>query len=182
MGFFDAISSIGSTVGGVVEGLSGVVENLGGGIEAGIGAYSAIKQITDPQSPVTTSAGYPPAQAPGYQPLPYSPGYGGPLPVTTAAYGGSTMPTPYLTATPALGLPGGDIVSDARVAVLTRLTSGFVPTLVGARAQPHVQLNPITGRPVWFRPVGQPTEFSGDKAIAKRYAKKAGWRRSRGGR
>lgn len=57
-----------------------------------------------------------------------------------------------------------------------------------ARAVPFVLVNPVSGRPVWFGPLGRPMLWSGDLAACKRVARVASrasrrlGRRRRGGR
>jgi len=61
---------------------------------------------------------------------------------------------------------------------------------LGARAVPFVAVNPVSGRPVWFGPLGMPLLWSGDLRAVRRVRKIAGRaarfsgtrRRRRGGR
>lgn len=59
---------------------------------------------------------------------------------------------------------------------------------VSARAVPFVAINPVSGRPVWFGPLGMPLLWSGDLRAARRVSKIAARaarfsrRRRRGGR
>lgn len=64
-------------------------------------------------------------------------------------------------------LPFIDIVPQGGGAQLTKLTSPFVPTMAGARAQPFVAPNPISGRLMWFKPAGRPILWSGDLQACK---------------
>jgi len=87
----------------------------------------------------------------------------------------------------AFDLPFIDIVPQGQGALVGglgagggTLTSPFRPTMAGARAQLHIQTNPVTGRPTWFRPAGQPILFSGDLGACKRVDRIA--RRARGSR
>lgn len=70
-----------------------------------------------------------------------------------------------------LDLPFIDIVGQGGGGTLARLTSPFVPTMAGARAQPFIANNPVTGALTWFKPAGRPILWSGDLTACKRVAK-----------
>ena len=70
--------------------------------------------------------------------------------------------------TAGLDLPLIDIVGQGGGAQLARLTSPFVPTAAGARSQPFVTANPVTGALTWFKPAGKPILWSGDLTACKR--------------
>lgn len=53
------------------------------------------------------------------------------------------------------------------------LTSPFISSGAGSRAQAHVQVNPTSGRLTWFGPLGKPVLFSGDFRACKRVARVA---------
>ena len=67
-----------------------------------------------------------------------------------------------------LDLPLIDIVGQGGGSQLARLTSPFIPTQAGARAQPFVSANPVSGKLTWFKPAGQPILWSGDLTACKR--------------
>lgn len=73
--------------------------------------------------------------------------------------------------TAGLDLPFIDIVPQGGAGQLTRLTAPFVPTMAGARAQPHIQANPVNGQLTWFKPAGRPILWSGDLTACKRVGK-----------
>ena len=80
-------------------------------------------------------------------------------------------------------LPFIDITRQGGGATLSALTSPFLPSMAGARAQPFVAPNPVTGKITWFRPAGRPILWSGDLTTCKRVnriARRA--RRARGPR
>jgi hypothetical protein len=81
-------------------------------------------------------------------------------------------------------LPGIDIVSQGQGSCMGNLTSPFAAGGGrGARAKTHVQCDPVSGRPVWFKPAGRPILWSGDLSACKRVRKVASRaRRARGGR
>jgi hypothetical protein len=85
---------------------------------------------------------------------------------------------------PSLDMPFMDIVPQGQGAACSGLTSPFAPSGGrGARAKIHVQIDPISGRPVWFRPAGRPILWSSDLSACKRVRKVASRaRRARGGR
>lgn len=98
--------------------------------------------------------------------------------------GGATIqPFPY-TAPALFDVPGIDIMSQGSGACMAGLTSPFGPSGGrGARAKTHVQCDPITGKPIWFKPAGRPILWSGDLSACKRVRKVASRaRRARGGR
>lgn len=72
------------------------------------------------------------------------------------------------------GIVGGVAVSEALQGGsqvngdATRLMVPFRPTMAGARAQPFVAQNPVTGSLTWFKPAGRPILWSGDLTAAKR--------------
>ena len=70
-----------------------------------------------------------------------------------------------------LDLPFIDIVGQGGGGTLARLTSPFVPTMAGARSQPFVMPNPVTGAITWFKPAGRPILWSGDLTACKRVGK-----------
>lgn len=82
-----------------------------------------------------------------------------------------------------LDLPFIDIVGQGGGQQLSRLTSPFVPTQAGARAQHFVAPNPISGKLTWFKPAGKPILWSGDLTACRRVGRIAARaRRSRGKR
>jgi hypothetical protein len=82
-----------------------------------------------------------------------------------------------------LDLPFIDIVGQGGGGQLARLTSPFVPTMAGARAQPFVASNPVSGKLTWFKPAGRPILWSGDLTACRRVGRIAARaRRSRGKR
>lgn len=82
-----------------------------------------------------------------------------------------------------LDLPLIDIVGQGGAGQLAKLTSPFVPTMAGARAQPFVASNPVTGKLTWFKPAGRPILWSGDLTACRRVGRIAARaRRSRGKR
>ena len=84
---------------------------------------------------------------------------------------------------PSVGLPFIDIVPQGAGACMTNLTSPFsAGGMRGARAQTHIQCDPITGRPVWFKPAGRPLLWSGDLSACKRVRKVAARARRAKGR
>jgi hypothetical protein len=195
----DLASNIGSGLTGAIESVTSIVEPLASTVESGIGAYSAVSSLINPPSapraPARTApraaqiSTYPAPQSPGggY----YSPSTGTLSPVQT--YGSPSQPLSVIPAsagggmplpvTQAVGLPYVDIVPEAQAQGYNSLTSAFAPTIAGYRAKLHVLPNPRTGRPVWFRPVGQPILFSGDVATVKRVKRIAARaRRVTGGR
>lgn len=80
--------------------------------------------------------------------------------------GGGIQPVSFLP-----DLPFIDVLPQGSGATLGALTSPFVPTMAGARAQAFVAPNPVTGRAVWFRPAGTPLIFSRDLATCRRIEK-----------
>lgn len=68
-------------------------------------------------------------------------------------------------------LPFIDIVQQGGGNQLAKLTSPFVPTMAGARAQPFIASNPVTGASTWFKPAGRPILWSGDLTACKRVGK-----------
>ncbi len=70
-------------------------------------------------------------------------------------------------------LPFIDVVPQGGGGTLGALTSPFIPTMAGARAQAFVSPNPATGRLTWFRPSGRPIIFSGDFAVCRKIDKLA---------
>jgi hypothetical protein len=82
------------------------------------------------------------------------------------------------------GIPGYDLMGETRASGCNALTSPFAAGgSRGARAKTHVQMDPISGRPVWFKPAGRPLLWSGDLTAVKRVRKIASRaRRARGGR
>jgi len=70
-----------------------------------------------------------------------------------------------------LDLPFIDVVPQGGGNQLARLTSPFVPTAAGARAQPFIASNPVTGKTTWFKPAGRPILWSGDLTACKRVGK-----------
>jgi len=70
-----------------------------------------------------------------------------------------------------LDLPFIDIVPQGGGGSLARLTSPFVPTMAGARAQAFVSPNPITGKLTWFRPAGKPILWTSDLTACRRVGK-----------
>ena len=92
---------------------------------------------------------------------------------------------PILTAgfMPSLGIPGMDIVGQGMGPACTQLQSPFAAGGGrGARAKIHVLADPITGRPVWFRPAGRPLLWSSDLTACKRVRKIAARARRAKGR
>lgn len=84
---------------------------------------------------------------------------------------------------PSLDVPFLDIVGQGGGATLSRLTSPFVPTMAGARAQPFISPNPVTGALTWFKPAGKPILWSGDLTACRRVGRIAmRARRARGKR
>jgi hypothetical protein len=71
----------------------------------------------------------------------------------------------------AIDVPGLDIVRQGGAGQLAKLTSPFVPTMAGARAQPFIASNPVTGATTWFKPAGRPILWSGDLTACKRVGK-----------
>jgi hypothetical protein len=67
-----------------------------------------------------------------------------------------------------MDLPFIDIVGQGGGQKLAKLTSPFVPTMAGARPQPFVASNPVTGALTWFKPAGRPILWSGDLTACKR--------------
>jgi len=67
-----------------------------------------------------------------------------------------------------LDLPFIDIVPQGGAGQLSRLSSPFVPTMAGARAQAFVAPNPVTGATTWFKPAGKPILWSGDLTACRR--------------
>lgn len=102
---------------------------------------------------------------------------GRPTPQPTAPSGVVQMPAFQSTrggfSQSALDLPLIDIVPQGGGSQLARLTSPFVPTQAGARAQPFVSANPITGALTWFKPAGKPILWSGDLSACRRVNKVA---------
>ena len=76
-----------------------------------------------------------------------------------------------LSSLAAFDLPLIDIVPQGGGGQLSRLTSPFVPTMQGARAQPFIANNPVTGALTWFKPAGRPILWSGDLTACKRVGK-----------
>lgn len=76
-----------------------------------------------------------------------------------------------LPSTSPFDLPFIDIVGQGGGNQLARLTSPFVPTMAGARAQPFIASNPVTGASTWFKPAGRPILWSGDLTACKRVGK-----------
>ena len=70
-----------------------------------------------------------------------------------------------------LDLPFIDIVGQGGGGTLAKLTSPFVPTMAGARAQPFIAPNPVTGATTWFKPAGKPILWSGDLTACRRVGK-----------
>ena len=70
-----------------------------------------------------------------------------------------------------LDLPFIDVVPQGGGGQLARLTSPFVPTMAGARAQPFIASNPVTGATTWFKPAGKPILWSGDLTACRRVGK-----------
>ncbi|HKX47000.1 MAG TPA: hypothetical protein VJP77_09885 [Planctomycetota bacterium] len=68
---------------------------------------------------------------------------------------------------PSVGLPFVDLAPSGGAAVF----DAFRRTPSGARAQVHIQVNPVTDKPEWFAPVGRPIVFSRDFAVVKRMGK-----------
>jgi hypothetical protein len=81
-------------------------------------------------------------------------------------------------------LPGIDIVGQGQGAGCSALQSPFASGgQRGSRPKIHIRPDPITGRPVWFRPAGRPLLWSSDLTAVKRVRKIASRaRRARGGR
>ncbi len=104
-------------------------------------------------------------------------GPGGPLPGggnVTIGLPGFTQPVPgpVGTGVPSLGFAGGACP-----------TNPFGAGRSTARAQTFVAVNPVTGRPTWFKPAGRPILWSRDLTTCKtvkRVARQA--RRASGGR
>jgi hypothetical protein len=114
-------------------------------------------------APVGFSAGLPTA-------LPAAPG--GIMPAFPSTTGGFTTAGLSLPGVGGgVGLPFIDIVPQGGGAQLARLTSPYVPTAAGARAQPFVSANPITGKLTWFKPAGRPILWSGDLTACKRVSR-----------
>lgn len=112
-----------------------------------------------------SSANVPYAQVPSYPtgvPAmgPYAPG--GVMPAFQATRAGFTQAGLDL---PLIDVP---IVPQGAGAGLQRLTSPFVPTMAGARAQAFVAANPMTGALTWFKPAGRPILWSGDLTACHR--------------
>lgn len=70
-----------------------------------------------------------------------------------------------------LDLPFIDITRQGGGATLSALTSPFVPSMAGARAQAHIQPNPVTGKLTWFKPAGKPILWSGDLTACRRVSR-----------
>jgi len=84
---------------------------------------------------------------------------------------------------PSFDIPFVDVVPQGGGASLSALTTPYVRTMAGARAQPFVSANPVTGRLTWFKPAGRPILWSGDLTACKRVGRIAARaRRSRGKR
>lgn len=113
---------------------------------------------------------------------------GNPVPATWTPVGASPMPSfqstqngfanaafslPQIGGGTGLDLPFIDIVRQGGSNALAKLTSPFVPTMAGARAQPFVAQNPVTGASTWFKPAGRPILWSGDLTACKRVNKLA---------
>lgn len=84
--------------------------------------------------------------------------------------GGATMPGSTA------GAPAGTAGSNGGGAACNAMTlarSPFRPTMAGARAQPFMMCNPVTGALTWFKPAGRPILFSGDLSACKRVEKVA---------
>jgi hypothetical protein len=99
--------------------------------------------------------------------------------------GGGFMPAPfvnaggYQNAALSLDVPFVDITPQGS----SRAFSPWVPTMMGARAQPFMSNNPVSGALTWFKPAGKPILWSGDLTACKRVervARRA--KRSRGRR
>lgn len=73
--------------------------------------------------------------------------------------------------TAALDLPFIDVVPQGGGSQLAKLTSPFVPTMAGARAQAFIASNPMTGALTWFKPAGKPILWSGDLTACKRVSR-----------
>lgn len=68
-------------------------------------------------------------------------------------------------------LPFIDVVPQGGGATLSALTSPFLPTRAGFRAQPFISQSP-DGRVEWFRPAGRPVLFSKDISVARQVKKR----------
>jgi hypothetical protein len=129
-----------------------------------------------PQYPIPASPS-PVGFAPG-APSPfssYAPAGVSPMPAYPSTRGGFAQAGFNLQQTPngggVMDLPFIDIVGQGGGNKLARLTSPFVPTMAGARPQPFVASNPVTGRLTWFKPAGHPILWSGDLSACKRVGK-----------
>lgn len=200
MGFFDTIAGAGrALLGGIGEGVGAVFEGVGGLLNSPVGQAAAqaflpalAQSITGQQ---TTGQFFPQFQQ--QQQIPFfpqqnilpsptrqffssssTPPGAGIMPsfVDNRFQGGGIQPVAFGGGggggfLPAVGLPFIDIVPQGGGATLGALTSPFIPTMAGARAQAFVAPNPVTGRAVWFRPAGTPLIFSRDLATCRRIEK-----------
>jgi len=144
-------------------------------------------QIPFPQQPRVnpTLANQPLALPPGFGPGVPSPATFAPSGVVTqdvgripggfSQFGGGGMPAFQSTRggfqNVGLDLPFIDIVGQGGGQQLARLTSPFVPTMAGARAQAFIAQNPVTGASTWFKPAGKPILWSGDLTACNRVSK-----------
>ena len=72
----------------------------------------------------------------------------------------------------ALGALGGALFGG-RGDLAAGISEPFMPTAAGARAKTFLAANPVTGKPTWFKPAGQPILWSGDLSACKRVNKVA---------
>lgn len=112
-------------------------------------AAQAARRMAMPSFPPYAMPGRGGAMLPAAGP---SPGF---MPVSTG--GAPPMMQPA-------NLPFVDVLPEGA----SRLMSPYVPTMAGARAQPFVAVNPMSGALTWFKPAGRPILWSGDLTAAKR--------------
>lgn len=113
--------------------------------------------------------GFPPVQGLPFSTSSIPPGAGimPAFPISTSQFGG--IGAGFVPA--AFDLPFIDIVPQGGGAQLGSLTSPFVPTMAGARAQAFVSPNPMTGKLTWFKPAGKPILWSGDLTACRRVSR-----------
>lgn len=166
-----ALTGVGDFFGGVAEAATGIgqaVGAIGGAIGTTVQTIDALGNLNNNRPPpIVTSTGVVPSAALD----------GGTVldALRTAVLG------PVAPAVMNLDVPGIDVVRQGGAATLSSLTSPFRATMASSVPQLHVQTNPSTGAPTWFKPAGRPVLFSGDLTACKRVNKLAR-RAKRGGR
>lgn len=205
------ISSIVGTLGDVVTAtapifLPPIAQALGGSLAQAIGGgggggfvpqqFSGGGQFRPVQGfdPRRQQIFQPPPPTPFRSILPFAPGVPVAPSFSGAPAGGFTMAS-FPSGGLIPGISGGgfqqagfdlpfiDITRQGGAGTLAALTSPFIPSMAGARAQAFISPNPVSGKLTWFKPAGRPILWSGDLTACKRVnriARRA--RRARGPR